>query len=95
MGRARSGRQRVGVDLNGVWPVSGLSGDGVLPRVLGGFFRRSALRDEGGLSGDGEGTDPAKLSQLVSAELSVRICHFPYREVSRDPFVRDPGSEQS
>ena len=53
VGRARSGRQRLGVDVDRVRAVPRLRADGVVSGVLGRLLRRPALRDEGRLARDG------------------------------------------
>ena len=52
VGRARSRRQRLGMDIDDLRTVPGLRADGVVSGVLGRFFRRAALRHEGRLAGD-------------------------------------------
>ena len=77
LGRARSRRQRLGVDVHGLRAVSGVRADGVLPAVLGRLLRRQALRAEGRLAGDAEGARPPQLPQLVPRDVPVRLREVP------------------
>ena len=82
VGRARSGRQRLGVDLDGLRTVPRVRADGVVPGVLGRLLRRPALRHEGGVAGDRARADPPELPQLVPPELPVRLRDVPLRRPS-------------
>ena len=79
LGRARSRRQRVGMDVHGLRAVSRVRADGVVSGVLRRLLRRPALRHEGRVPGHGEGADPPELPQLVPAELSLCLREVPDR----------------
>ena len=67
LGRARSRRQRLGVDVDGLRAVRRVCADAVLSGILRRLLRRPALRDEGRLSGHGAGAHPARASGTGSA----------------------------
>src|SRR5204862_1067014 len=71
--RARSCRERVGVDADGVRTVSGVYADAVLSRVFRKLFRRQALRYEGWLAAHRGVHAAAVVPKLVPAALSVRL----------------------
>src|SRR5207249_10200764 len=81
VGRARSRRQRMGVDVDGLRAVSGLRPDAIVSGVFRRVLRRRALRDEGSVAGDRARAGPPQLPQLVPAELSVRVCDVPDGEI--------------
>ena len=79
LGCARSRWQRMGVDVDDFRSAAGLRTHGVLSRILGRLLRRSALRDEGGLTGDGARSGAPQLPQLVPA----RTIHTSTRSSAR------------
>ena len=93
VGRARPRRQRLGMDVDGLWSVPGLFADGVVSGVLGGLLRRSALRHEGGLARDRQRAPAPQLPQLVQAELSIRVRDVQDRGISAGlpSYSRDPS----
>src|SRR5439155_2175764 len=82
--RARSGWKRLGVDRDRIRWFRGLYSAPVLPRVLGGFFRRGAFRDERRVARDRARAGAPRLSQLVPAQLPIRLRDVPVRPMSED-----------
>src|SRR5882672_4966443 len=77
--RARSCRERVGVDTDGVRAVSGVYADAILSKLFRKFLRRQTLRDEGRLAAHRSVHAPALFPKLVPTALSVRLRNVPLR----------------
>src|SRR6185295_10524074 len=90
VGHSRSGRQRLGVDVDDLRPVPRVYADGVLSRILRGFFRWPALRHQGRLDRDCAGARAPQLPQLVPAELSVCVRRVQNGEVIMNWVPRAP-----
>ena len=75
MGCRRPGRQRMGMDVHRVSPVSWFRRQPVISRVLGRLLRRIALRDEGRFSSNRTRAPSSDVPQLVPAALSLRLRH--------------------
>ena len=86
--RARSGRQRLGVDVVAVRAVPGVRADAVVSRVLRRLLRRRALRAEGRVAGDARRARAPQLPQLVPPALPVCLRHVPLR--ASDAVRRSP-----
>ena len=62
-------------------PFPGFRADGVVPRVLGGFFRRRAFRHERRVARDRTRVAKAELPQLVPRAVPVRVRYIQVRQV--------------
>src|SRR5262249_17335235 len=82
LGRSRSARKRLGVDIDRLRWFCGLPSDGDLSRLFDRLLRWEALRPEGGLTGHGEGAPAPQLPKLVPGELSICVCDVPDGEVT-------------
>src|ERR1700687_11602 len=77
--RARSCRERVGVDADGGRAVSGVHAHAILSKLFRKLFRRQALRDEGWLATHRSVHAAALVPKLVPTALSVRLRNVPLR----------------
>ena len=59
--------------------VSGISRDGVVSGILGGFLRRRTHRHEGRVAGDGGRASAADVSQLVPRPVPICLCDLSLR----------------
>ena len=73
VGRARSRRQRVGMDLHGLRSVRGFAPMASYPEYSADFFDGQHYVMKGASPGDGQRAAAPQLPQLVPAELSVRV----------------------
>ena len=85
--RARSDRQRLGVDVVAVRAIPRLFADGVVSRVLRRFLRRRPLRAQGGIAGDARRARAPQLPQLVPTPLSLCLRHVPLRALTPSPLA--------
>src|SRR5579859_1928610 len=71
--RGRPDRQRMGMDLQPLWAVRGISAVSVLSRVFRQFLRRKALRAQRRLDAHRRQYAAPVVSQLVSAALPIHL----------------------